>query len=145
VEGAEKPTITITVPRGTALGVYDVDETDANGLCGRLRAKLSGQCRLTVSGAKGMRLRCSGQSSISVGHALGDLNARTSGQSTISVGGSLGDVDAESSGQSSIMVNGDCEDFDGQTSGQSNISVSGQAKGRIRKRSSRTSRISVRS
>lgn len=143
ITGDEIPTIIISVPQGTDLVAYDVTSVDAKGLGGKLNVSLSGQGKAVVENAKGMKLRCSGQSSIQVTKATGDLKASTSGQSNIQVSGQFGDVEAESSGQSHVTVNGPCNDCEVESSGQSGVNVSGPAKGKVRKNANGQSHVYV--
>lgn len=144
VEGGKMPTITVKVPKGTDLEVYDVERLTSKGLGGRVDVSLSGTSEATITDANGMKVKCSGQSQCVVENATGDLKADTSGQSGVDIVGNIGDVNADCSGQSHISINGNCHDFNGETSGQSHISVSGKATGRVRQRNSAMSRISVR-
>ena len=144
IEGDEMPTVTVKVPVGTKLEVYDVEELSSRGLHGRVVVSLSGQERANIYDAKYVGVKLNGQSKCRIENASGNLKAETNGQSGLTISGDLLDVEADSNGQSHISINGSCQDFTGESNGQSSISVSGRATGRVRERSHGQSNIRVR-
>lgn len=145
VESGKMPVITVEVPKGTDLEVYDVQRLTSKGLGGGVDVYLSGTSKATITDANGMNVKCSGQSQCVVENAAGNFKAVTSGQAIVDIIGNFDDVDAKCSGQSYIYIDGKCHNFNGATSGQSHIFVSRGATGLISQRNnSSMSRISVR-
>jgi hypothetical protein len=140
-DGCDIPKIEVTVPRGTDLEIYGVEKAEVSGLNGKLSSRVGGQSSLKAADVRGLKVKCSGQSSCEITRASGDAKLTAAGQSVIIIQGNLDDVEADAGGQSHITINGNCHDFEGDASGQSRILLSGKASGKVRQRESGQSRV----
>lgn len=123
--GANKVKITVTVPKGAAVELTDVDGKIAVGDTeGALRLTVSGEANVRVGRIGRLRARLSGASQMDIRHVTGDANIHVSGTGDITIDdGDINELNVGLSGMGSVTFGGTAQDADLSVSGMGNVHV----------------------